>query len=145
MRSEYFHCPGIRSVDAFAEFVDPRSESALESWSRGHMIVCGLPRPDVQREVRGADGRRYRADFLWEEYAVIGEADGLGKYGTDPVAVRRALVEERARHQALEASGWIIVRWTWDELARDSTAVTARIRAALLASAARRPLRSASS
>lgn len=131
LRSEYFHCPGIRAVDAYAEFVDPRAESPLESWSRGHMIVQGIPPPDLQREVRGADGRLYRVDFLWEEYGVIGEADGLGKYGTDPVSVRRALAEERARHQALEAAGWIVVRWTWDELARDPASVIARIRAAL--------------
>ena len=57
---------------------------------------------------------------------VLGEADGRGKY-TDPTV----LYAEKTRQEALERAGWIVVRWTWDELARTPEVVVARIAAAL--------------
>lgn len=131
VRREFWHCPGIRRVDEWLHLVDPRSESPLESWSRGHFLVAGLPVPEIQRSVIGPDGEIYRVDFMWEEYGVIGEADGLGKYGDDAVSIRRALSEEKRRQAALESLGWVVVRWTWDELARDPQSVIARVRMAL--------------
>lgn len=144
LRRYFTHCPGIRAVDEYRELVDPRAESPFESWSRGHIVSAGLPMPDIQRQVQGADGRLYRVDFLWEEYGVIGEADGLAKYGADPTAIRRAHAEELQRQRALEAAGWIVVRWTWDELAKNPERVIARIDAALQRARSRRLVRSPS-
>jgi len=123
LRPRFRYGPGIRTVDAAAEFVDPRAESPLESWSRGYMIVYGVPRPPTQVDVAGSDGRTYRVDFCWPDARVIVEVDGLEKYGSTPAEVRAAKRAELARQRALEAAGWIVVRWGWDELARDPRAL----------------------
>ena len=135
LRPRFWHCTGIRAVDEALPFVDPLAESPLESWSRGHMIVHGVPAPLTQQVVTGADGVDYRVDFCWPRMRVIGEADGLAKYGDSPEQVREAKRREFARQRALEEAGWIVIRWTWDELARDPMAVMRRISAALLRAA----------
>lgn len=88
-----------------ALYVDPRAESPLESWSRGYMVVYGLPMPLLQHTLVGADGMSYRVDFYWPDARLIGEADGLAKYGDDPKAFRRAKAEEVSRQRALQAEG----------------------------------------
>ena len=135
MRPRFWHCSGIRSVDQAMEFIDPLAESPLESWSRGHMIVHGVPAPLTQQTITGADGRHYRVDFCWPDLKVIGEADGLAKYGDTPFEVHEAKRLELSRQRALEAAGWIIVRWTWDELAFDPFVVIRRILTALQSAA----------
>lgn len=135
IRPQFWHCTGIASVDLAARHINPRSESPLESWSRGYMIEYGVPMPLIQQVVTGADGADYRVDFCWPDLKIIGEADGLTKYGDTPAEVREAKRRESARQRALEAAGWIVIRWTWDELARDPYAVMRRIMAALLRAA----------
>jgi hypothetical protein len=69
-----------RRVVAFA---DARAESPLESISRLRMREHGVPAPEPQVEI-WIDGRfAGRVDFYWDEYGVIGEADGWGKYRND--------------------------------------------------------------
>ena len=130
-RPRFRQCQGIRAVDAAAAFVDPRSESPLESWSRGHMIVHGIPLPLLQEVLTGADGIRYRVDFCWPQARLIGEADGLAKYGDDARAFRRAKAEEVNRQRALEKDGWSFVRWTWDDMALRPGEVMREVRDAL--------------
>ncbi|MEY3733455.1 MAG: hypothetical protein RL347_814 [Actinomycetota bacterium] len=131
IRPRFWHCAGIASVDVAAPHINPRSESPLESWSRGYMVEYGVPMPLLQQVVTGADGTDYRVDFCWPELKIIGEADGLEKYGNTPEQVRDAKRREHDRQRALEAAGWIIIRWSWDELARDPYAVIRRIMSAL--------------
>lgn len=131
LRGRFRYGTGIRAVDSAMDFLDPLAETALESWSRGYMIVYGVPAPLTQQIVTGANGIDYRSDFCWPDLKVIGEADGLGKYGSTPEEFRRAKKLELERQRALEAAGWIVVRWTWDELARDPQAVMRRIQAAI--------------
>lgn len=131
MRPRFWHFTGIRAVDAAMPYVDPRAESPLESWSRGHMVMHGVPAPLIQQTVTGADGIDYRVDFCWPDMRVIGEADGLAKYGDSPAEVHQAKRREFARQRALEEAGWIVIRWTWDELARDPWIVMRRILTAL--------------
>ena len=127
LRGRFRYGPGIRAVDGALEFIDPLAETPLESWSRGYMILYGVPMPISQHVITGSDGMDYRGDFCWPELGVIGEADGLEKYGSTPEEFRLAKSRELERQRALEAAGWIVVRWTWDELARDPAAVMRRI------------------
>ena len=119
LRGRFRYAPGIRLVDAAVEFVDPRSESPLESWARGYMLAFGIPSPQLQHCITGGDGITYRVDFCWPDARVIVEVDGLAKYGETPVEVRASKRRELERQRALEAAGWIVIRWTWDDLARD--------------------------
>jgi very-short-patch-repair endonuclease len=113
------------SLDSVVPLVDPRRESALESISYGEMVVAGLPLPKFQVRLVTPDGDIY-PDFLWPEQRVIGEADGLAKYAT-----REDLVREKLRQERLEALGFIVIRWTWEEIRRRPASVLARIAAAL--------------
>ena len=107
--------PGTRTVRQALDLADPRSESPLESWSRGWILLSGLPQPATAGPVSGASGRRYWGDFVWAAERVIGESDGLGKYGTNEAEVRARLRMERERQGDLEAAGWRFVRWTYGE------------------------------
>jgi hypothetical protein len=127
LRPRFRYGRGIRTVDAIVELIDPRSESPMESWSRGYMIIFAVPEPILQYEVVGANGIAYRVDFCWPEYRVIGEADGLAKYGQTPAEVIEAKNREMRRQRALEDAGWTVIRWTWQELATDPKAVMARL------------------
>ena len=125
---QVFGWPGTRVVREVLDLVDPASESAFESWSRGVMLQAALPSPEVGVAVRGASGAEYWADFLWRGRRLIGEADGWGKYGGTVPDVRDRISRERRRQQDLEAAGWRLLRWDPHEPRR---AWLLRVRAAL--------------
>ena len=68
------------------------------------------------------DGSLARADFLWAQWRVIGEADGRMKYETPEDLWREKLREDRLREL-----GYEVVRWTWDEIVNRPEVVVARI------------------
>jgi len=127
--------PGTRVLRQALDLLDPASESPLESRSRGWFVLGELPPPRIAWPVRGASGRLYYADFLWESAGLIGEADGLEKYGVTPEEQRRRLRDQRRRQDDLEAAGWRFVRWVAGE---PGPVVTARVRRALTVRATRR-------
>lgn len=105
---------------------DGRSESPLESASRGVMLRAGLPRPELQVWLTDRSGHPHRVDFLWRDRGVVGEADGWGKYaGIEDVRA------EKRREDALRELGLTVVRWTSDEIGRTPNLVVARLRRAL--------------
>jgi very-short-patch-repair endonuclease len=85
----------------------------------------GLPAPQLQVSL-GDASRVGIVDFYWEEFGVVGEADGLMKYDEQPEALRA----EKLRQEALESLGFIVVRWTWDDIWRRPDWVEARLRRA---------------
>lgn len=101
---------GSRCLRRVLAAADPRLETPIEGISWGHMWLVGFTLPRPQAWVRGASGTWYRVDFLWEEWNLIGEADGAMKY-VSPADV----VAEKQRQADLEAAGFIIVRWTWSD------------------------------
>jgi hypothetical protein len=108
------------------QFLDSRSESALESVSRAIIHERDLPPPELQVEFADGPGATYRVDFCWRAQQVVGEADGLVKYDE-----RDVLKAEKVRQERLERLGLRIVRWTWREMLLDTDETVARIRAAL--------------
>ena len=120
--------PGSVVVRTAIPWLDAGSESSFESWSRGRFIQARVPMPMVGWQVVGHSGAAYFADFLWDEAGVIGEADGLGKYGETEREVTAALARERHRQRDLEDAGYTVIRWD----SRESPDVwVARIRSAL--------------
>lgn len=108
------------------ELADRRSESPLESASRGHFLDADLPAPELQAWVTDEDGLRHRLDFLWRKHLVIGEADGWGKLRDG-----NALRAEKTREDSLRRMGFLFVRWTSDELWRTPARVLKRLTDAL--------------
>lgn len=108
---------GIARARAVVDFADPRAESVFESVSRVSIIRAGLPMPDLQRRFVLPDGSPAFVDMFWEDWNLVGEADGSGKYGIDDgeIRVRHNLRKEKARQNGIEATGNIVRRWQWED------------------------------
>lgn len=113
---------GIAYARRAVAFLDPRSESVGESYSRVVLHQIGLPAPTPQFDVIAADGRLIgRTDFGWEGRRTVGEFDGKVKYGRllkpgqEPGDV---VFEEKRREGAIRDLGWQVVRWVWADLFR---------------------------
>lgn len=113
--AEFCSCwPGISAVFDALLHADSRSESALESWSRGLMIRYGIPTPELQHRLRFRQ-RTYYADFFWPDARVIGEADGMSKYTSVD-----AVDDEKRRQARMQGGGYTVFRWGWSEVIGDA-------------------------
>jgi hypothetical protein len=109
------------------EFMNPLAETVGESRSRVYIHRHGLPIPELQVALLDPHGRFLgRPDCLWEDEGVIGEFDGMVKYSkylrngeTPGDAVER----EKRREDELRSYGWMVVRWTWADLATPRAAI----------------------
>jgi hypothetical protein len=122
--------PGLRQLETALELVDSGAQSPRESYLRLLFIDGGLPRPQTQLPVLGADGVPVAyLDLGWKERMVGVEYDG-DHHRTD----RRQYVKDIRRLEMLERMGWIIVR----VVAEDRPAgVLRRVRSAIAASSVR--------
>jgi len=91
--------------------------SELERALRPALDAAQLPRPLVNQHVLG-----HRVDFHWPDHRVIVETDGW-RYHRH----RRRFESDRARDAALAAAGWIVLRFTWRQVIRETLLVTVRI------------------
>lgn len=112
--------PGGSQVPAVLGFADGRAETALESVSRVAMRWNDLPLPEPQVEVWLGSRLLGRVDFFWRRYNLVGECDGMVKYGDPDV-----LVKEKLRAEGLTSHGLELVRWNWDHAWRDRGRVMA--------------------
>ena len=108
---------GIARARAVVAFADAGAQSVLESASRVMISRAGLPMPELQREFILSDGTSAFVDMYWEEWGLVGEADGTGKYGIDDdeVDVRKKLRDEKRRQNDIESLGNIVRRWQWED------------------------------
>lgn len=127
---DYTRWPGAGRAHRAVELSDPRSESVLESVSRVAIHEQGLPAPRLQISLGDDRGYCGRVDFLWDEFRVIGEADGLGKYEPSAGRATRDIVRaEKRREELLADLGFEVVRWGWEDAA-DPAWLAQRLRAA---------------
>lgn len=113
--------PGTVAAAEVVRWADGRSESAIESVVRARFILLGLPIPQLQIWVEADGGRR--VDFLWEQVALVGEADGRVKYeGRDGV---RVLWDEKQRRDAIEDER-AVIRFNWRQAHASDAAFVAR-------------------
>ncbi|MFT4110919.1 hypothetical protein [Propionicimonas sp.] len=121
---------GISTARAALAFADGRSESVGESLSRVRLAAAGLVRPQLQLNVFDEEGNWLaRTDFGWEQQGVLGEFDGRIKYVGTAEEVAQAVMQEKRREARLREAGWVVVRWTWADLA-DPAALRRRIESA---------------
>lgn len=110
---------GYARLARVAAFVDPRSESPGESWSRVLMHELGFARPGLQFEVI-TDGRSEFADFAWLGARVLGEFDGEIKYRLDRYrrggAVEDVVIREKNRENRMRRNATGFARWDWQDL-----------------------------
>lgn len=116
--------PGVGRARDVVDFASGLAESVFESCARVVFQEQGLPVPELQAHVFGQGGTVIaRVDFMWPEYGVIAEADGLLKYGDGQRAI-----DELARDRLLREAGHEVVHFTWKELFTEPERVVRRIR-----------------
>jgi hypothetical protein len=130
--------PGIVGARRARAWVDPRRDSYLESSSFALLAGRGIRPPLSQVHVFGATGRFIGiVDGLWLPEGVVAECDGRTKYDLDVVGrldarqVRRELMREKRREDALRATQLSVVRWGTTEVRHQLGALAATIQAAL--------------
>lgn len=120
---------GRRRAGRTLDWADAGAETPLESWSRGVLMQLGIPRPRCNVVV-GDHDQSFRVDTLWDEFGVVGEADGRIKY-QGQLVTGRTLWKEKLRQEWLEnEAGFKVVRWTYQELRFSAQSVVDRWRRA---------------
>lgn len=109
-----------RRALAVINFSSGLSESAGESISRAMMHMYGFPAPTLQHRFVLRNGANAFADFYFEEFTLVGEFDGKGKYlkaeWARGASVADRVMAEKAREDQIRAQGVRVVRWDWAEL-----------------------------
>lgn len=113
---------GIVEVRDIAEYIDGRSESAMESEARLVFIDGGLPPPDLQYEIIDRHGDLWRVDFAWPELRLAAEYDSID-WHMGP----KALLHDRLKIARLQECGWLSVPITVSDVRNDPVALVARI------------------
>ncbi len=113
--------PGARRLQVAVRLARPGANSVGETLARFLMWTQHIPEPTLQFEVHAPSGQLIgRSDFGWPEYGLLGEFDGMQKYGR----LRRAhespgeaLAREKVREDRLrEMTGFLMVRIVWSDL-----------------------------
>ncbi len=108
--------PGISTATRAVMFGNGLAESVGESRLRVLLADLGLPAPLLQAEIRDRNGSLVgRVDFLFEQWGVIVEFDGLVKYGDGDAST---LIAEKVREDRLRDLGYQVVRVCSADLAR---------------------------
>jgi very-short-patch-repair endonuclease len=106
----------LRMVAVHAE----PAESPMETRLRWLLIKSGLPKPEVQRELRNADGRFVgRADLYYPTARLVIEYDG----GTH----RDRLVEDDHRQNLLLSAGYRLLRFTATDMHQRPETITSLV------------------
>jgi very-short-patch-repair endonuclease len=79
-----------------------------------------IPRPLTQQ------GRRPRLDFVWPRERVVVEVDGWEAHRT-----RAAFQRDRTTTNALQLDGFLVLRFTWEDVNRRPATVAGQVRRAL--------------
>lgn len=117
---------GRPKVARALELMDPQSGSVLESLCRVLMHERGLPAPITQLNVRHLGRWVGRVDFAWPEQRLIVEADGFAFHST-----RDQYRKDRRRLNALQAAGWTVLRFSWEDVLHDPDYLVASVSSAL--------------
>ena len=101
--------------------VTERPASVLESRMSRLLLAAGLP-PPVPEYAFG----RYRLDFAWPELRLAVEVDGYRHHSSWD-----AFRDDRDRQNDMVAAGWIVLRFTWDDVCHRPEEVAAQIASVL--------------
>lgn len=105
-----------------------KTKSPLERAFRALCRNGGIPAYEVNHRVCG-----FKVDAFWPDVGVVVELDGIQGHAT-PAQMRR----DRRRDLKLRAAGYIVVRYSYDQVMCEPDAVLADLQA-VLETAARRP------
>ena len=128
---------GVVRGRACVEFADDGAESPGESLARFALLAAGLPVPETQVQVETHLGT-FWSDLGWPTWRLLAEYDGRAKYEAGGRASEAVLAEQR-RQDAIEESGYRVLRITKEDL-RTPGLLVRRVLRALPADAVPLPL-----
>jgi len=135
-RYEALRAPGRNGIGAMTQILHRRQaieripRSVLERRMRRLLMAAGLPIPIGNNPVQLANGSRYEIDFAYVSRLIEIEVDGHGSHAT-----RKERAADNIRANALEAAGWSLRRFTYEQVEREPASVAATVRIALQKSA----------
>lgn len=121
--------PGARwrgRVPLVAELMDPRAESAMETRCRVSLVIRGLPRPELQYQVRDELGDH----VAWLDMAYPFARAGV-EFDGEHHQQERVFRADLTRHNRLAALGWTVLRASATDVLRNPDAFAAQVRAVL--------------
>ena len=101
----------------------PRPLSVLEERFLALCESSGIVLPEVNETICGL-----KVDALWRDQRLVVELDGYAAHGG-----RAAIEQDRGRELRLRAAGYVVLRYTWQQVTGHPLQVTADLRAALAA------------
>ncbi|UMG93928.1 type IV toxin-antitoxin system AbiEi family antitoxin domain-containing protein [Nocardioides sp. TF02-7] len=96
---------GVVQARELVALVDPRAESARESWTRLQIHDAGLPPPELQWWTHIDGVPTYRLDLAYPKHRIAVEYDGWDAHERNPE--QRA--NDKSRRAWLRANGWTII------------------------------------
>jgi len=115
-----------RAVLTRATAQEPKlTRSELEVMFLRLVRQAGLPEPESNLPLAALDQLAPEVDFYWPAYRLVVETDGWESHGT-----RAAFKRDRRKDAALVASGWRVMRFTYDDVVREGPTVVGWLRAA---------------
>lgn len=118
--------PGVCSLRELLTLVDGRAESPMETRLRLLLHDGGAPAPVPQYEVRDAGGRFLaRVDLAYPQWRIALEYEG------DHHRERAQFRRDIARVNALRQAGWLVLRFTADDVLRHPDRVVRHVLAAI--------------
>ncbi|HEX2773457.1 MAG TPA: DUF559 domain-containing protein [Micromonosporaceae bacterium] len=114
--------PGTALLRELLSLAEPLSESPMETRLRLLLVDAGAPRPVAQYDVRDARGRFIaRLDLAYPALRIALEYEG------DQHRERDHFRQDVSRLNALRAAGWIVLRFTADDVLRHPKRVTGEL------------------
>ena len=118
---------GHRGSTALREALDrhrPQLAHAASELERELIYLCerhSIPLPECNVFITG-----FKVDALWRAERLVVEVDGAAAHGTPG-----GLVRDRDRDLALRRAGFMVLRYTWSQVKRESRSVAEDLRRAL--------------
>ena len=116
--------PGSRALRAALSHHLPSLARTLSVLEERFLELCessDLPLPEVNAKIG-----RMRVDALWREHGVVVELDGAAAHG-GWAAIKR----DRERELAVRSSGYLVFRYTWEQVTEHGDKVAADLRRVL--------------
>lgn len=96
---------GVVQLRELVTLVDPRAESARESWTRIEIHDHGLPMPEPQHWIVVGGRRLFRLDLAYPKHRLAIEYDGWEAHEQTPEQVEH----DQARRRWLRDQGWTVI------------------------------------
>nr|MDT0662825.1 DUF559 domain-containing protein [Micromonospora sp. DSM 115978] len=118
--------PGAGQLRDLLSLAEPLTESPMETRLRLILVDAGSPPLTVQHEVRGKDGRLIgRVDLAYPQWRIAIEYEG------DHHRERAHYRRDITRLNALRAAGWLVLRFTVDDVIRHPGQIVTHVATAI--------------